>query len=50
MHWLYKDDLMLAVMSDTKVVSRMDSYIVNMKMPWEKKENMPDVIISVGRL
>ncbi len=50
MHWV-TDRLLLAVMSDTKVTSRMDSYLVNMKLPWEKqKSGVPDVIISVGRL
>jgi hypothetical protein len=45
------EELMIGLMSDTKVASRVDSYLTNMKMPWEKKEKKEDkVIMSVGRL
>eukprot|EP00351_Strombidinopsis_sp_SopsisLIS2011_P001896 CAMPEP_0116881792 /NCGR_PEP_ID=MMETSP0463-20121206/13846_1 /TAXON_ID=181622 /ORGANISM="Strombidinopsis sp, Strain SopsisLIS2011" /LENGTH=92 /DNA_ID=CAMNT_0004533975 /DNA_START=299 /DNA_END=577 /DNA_ORIENTATION=+ len=31
--------LMFVAMSDMNITSRLDSYITNMSMPWEKKES-----------
>ena len=35
-------------MSDMRVASRVDSYLTNMKLPWEK-ESIP-VVMTVGQL
>lgn len=35
-------------MSDLNTVSRVDSYLTNMKMPWEKEA--PPVLVTVGAL
>ena len=41
-------NIMLAVLSDMSAVSRTDSGITNMRMPWEKKSESP--LLSVGVL
>ena len=35
-------------MSDLNAVSRVDSYLTNMKMPWEKEA--PPVLVTVGAI
>jgi len=35
-------------MSDLNTVSRVDSYLTNMKMPWEKEA--PPVLVTVGAI
>lgn len=37
---------MFTLISDMNVASRVDSYLTNMKLPWEK--DLPPVIVSVG--
>lgn len=47
----YKTDsnVFMALLSDMNTVSRIDSYITNLKMPWDKSEKN-EIFFSVGRL
>ncbi len=38
--------VLFVLVSDMNVASRVDSYLTNMKMPWEKE--IPPTIVSVG--
>ena len=38
--------LMFTVTSDMSAISRIDSYVTNMNLPWEKKKDQ--VLLSVG--
>ena len=39
-----------SVTSDPHSVSRLDSYITNLNMPWDKKEHKDQVLLAVGNL
>ena len=39
-----------SVTSDPNSVSRIDSYITNMNMPWDKKNDKDQVLLAVGNL
>jgi WD40 repeat protein len=39
-----------SVTSDPNTVSRLDSYITNLNMPWDKKEHKDQVLLAVGNL
>lgn len=43
------NDVLLALLSDMSAVSRVDSYVTNFKMPWNKSEQQ-EIFFSVGRL
>jgi len=47
----YKTDanIFMALLSDMNAVSRVDSYITNLKMPWDKSDK-EEIFFSVGRL
>jgi hypothetical protein len=47
-HYEWKQSILFVISSDMNIASRMDSYLTNMKMPWEK-EAMP-TLLSVGGL
>ena len=38
-YYYYEENLMFAVCSDMNIASRVDSYITNVNLPWEKKTN-----------
>ena len=40
--------MIFAITSDMNVASRMDAYLTNMKMPWEKEA--PPTLLAVGCL
>ena len=41
--------LFLSVTSDMSALSRVDSYMTNLKLPWDKK-NDDEILLSVGML
>ena len=47
--FLYLEDMniVICLLGDMNIVSRLDSYFTNYKMPWEKRES-DQVIFSVG--
>lgn len=47
--YLPNESLFFALISDMNVLSRMDSYISNIKLPWDR-EDKPLCVSSVGVL
>lgn len=41
---------LLVTLSDMKLASRLDSYLTNTSMPWEKKKDEATTFASVGAL
>lgn len=48
-HYQRDQSLLFALVSDMNVASRVDSYLSNMKMPWDR-EDKPLCVSSVGVL
>lgn len=48
--FFYEPDqgLLFTLCGDMNVASRLDAYLTNMKMPWEKEQ--PQTLLSVGTL
>jgi len=40
--------ILFVTISDTKLATRVDSYLTNMNMPWEKKGKKPKTVSTVG--
>lgn len=47
--YIWEKDILFILLSDMNVASRIDSYLTNMKLPWEKPDPKAP-IISVGAL
>ncbi|EGR33250.1 PX domain protein [Ichthyophthirius multifiliis] len=47
-HYESNTGLLFVLCGDMNVASRMDAYLTNMKMPWEKEQ--PQTLLSVGTL
>jgi len=47
--YVVDNGILLALLSDMSPVSRVDSYVTNFKMPWNKSEK-EEIFFSVGRL
>ena len=48
-HYQRDQSLLFALVSDMNVASRVDSYLSNMKLPWDR-EDKPPCVSSVGIL
>jgi len=46
-HYLNDKGLLFFALSDMKITSRLDSYLTNVSLPWEKKD---DTYATVGAL
>ena len=42
--------ILFILLSDMNIASRIDSYLTNLRMPWEKKEPNTAPIVCVGAL